>query len=265
MDYKMNLLFTICARAGSKGVRGKNSRQFLGLPLCYYTLAAYKLFCEVHGSNYNQITLALNTDSEDLRGQAENSGVDFIYVKRREFLAGDAVSKTDVIKDTVKEAEADQGIKFDVVVDIDLTSPLRTAADIEGVISALRNNNFADVAFSATNARRLPFFNMVRVCDDRSCELVIKSEYVSRQQAPECFDMNASIYAYKNEFITSNATKRVFDGKAVLYKMTDTAVLDIDHEEDFELLEVLARYFFDKNPDYGMVEETAKKLCRDRL
>ena len=41
----MNILFTICARAGSKGVKSKNARDFLGYPLVYYTLSVYDGFC----------------------------------------------------------------------------------------------------------------------------------------------------------------------------------------------------------------------------
>ena len=32
----MNLLFTFCARAGSKGIKGKNAGDLAGLPLAYY-------------------------------------------------------------------------------------------------------------------------------------------------------------------------------------------------------------------------------------
>ena len=31
----MNILFTLCGRAGSKGVRGKNARDFRGAPLVW--------------------------------------------------------------------------------------------------------------------------------------------------------------------------------------------------------------------------------------
>jgi CMP-N,N'-diacetyllegionaminic acid synthase len=255
-----NLLFTICARAGSKGVKGKNVRNFLDIPISYYTLAAYKLFCEKYAKEYEDISLALNTDSEELHKQVLGTGMVFTYIKRKEALAGDIVSKTDVIKDTVNEMETMNNIKYDIVVDLDLTSPLRTPADIAGTIKALKNSKVADLSFSFTNARRLPFFNMVMLKEDGSYEQVIKSDYIARQQAPQCFDLNASIYAYANKFITNKNTKKVFDGKATGYKMMDTAILDIDSEEDFEVLEILARYFFDKHEDYGLVEKTAKSL-----
>jgi len=256
----MNLLFTICARKGSKGVKGKNTRNFLGIPLSYYTLAAYKLFCEKYTGDYKSISLAINTDSDELLEQIKKTSFVFSHVKRKEALAGCFVSKTDVIKDTVIEMEKVNNVNYKTVVDLDITSPLRTVEDINGTIKALFDNNFADVSFSFTSARRLPFFNMVKQMEDGSYEQIIKTDFISRQQAPLCFDMNASIYAYKGEFIKNNNTKKVFDGKAVGYKMTDTAILDIDSEEDLELMEILARYFYDKYPKFGIIEKLAKSL-----
>ena len=49
----MNLLVTLCARAGSKGVKSKNSRLFLGSPLVYYTLSAYDGFVKEYGKYFS--------------------------------------------------------------------------------------------------------------------------------------------------------------------------------------------------------------------
>lgn len=249
----MNLLFTICARAGSKGVKSKNIRNFLEYPIVYYTLSAYWLFLEKYGIEYGTIDLAVNTDSDKLVEQIGKSKVPFVYIKRKESLSGDFVSKTDVIKDTLHELEERKDLKYDIVIDLDLTSPLRRVEDIKGIIDTLNINLEADVAFSVTDSRRLPFFNMVSEDLEGHYQPLINKGYVSRQQAPKCYDMNASIYAYRNRFISSENTAKVFDGKAVVWRMKDTAVLDIDCEEDIELMQVLARYFYDKYEEYGEV------------
>ena len=44
----MNILFTICGRAGSKGFKNKNLKEMNGVPLVYYTLAAIKAYIEAH-------------------------------------------------------------------------------------------------------------------------------------------------------------------------------------------------------------------------
>ena len=64
------------------------------------------------------------------------------------------------------------------------------------------------------------------------------SNFTARQQAPEIYDMNASLYAYSPEFLKSG--KGVLDGYCECIEMYDTGVLDLDHEIDFELMEVIA-------------------------
>lgn len=248
----MKILFTICARAGSKGIKNKNIINFCGNPLVYYTVAALKLFQAEYSEIFQAVDVAVNTDSKELLEQLNAVGIHYQYVKRVETLAGDAVSKISVIKDTLEKVEKISNKEYDIVVDLDLTSPLRTVADIKGTIDTVLANEKADIAFSVTEARRSPYFNMVCEKEDGYFNTVISSEFVARQEVPVCFDMNASIYAYKREYILSGRTG---DRNAVIWKMIDTAVLDIDTEKDLELLEVLAEYFWEKNAELKRIKD----------
>ena len=58
----MNILFTICGRAGSKGFKNKNLKEMRGVPLSFYSLAAIKGYMDRHPED--NILIALNTDSE---------------------------------------------------------------------------------------------------------------------------------------------------------------------------------------------------------
>ena len=248
----MKILFTICARKGSKGLKNKNISNFLEYPICYYTLSAYKLFVEKN-KDY-ECELALNTDSMELVEQFKQTGIEFKHIPRTEDLAGDRVGKIDVIKDTFLK----MGKAYDVVIDLDLTSPLRCVEDIEGVLNSLINTSDAEVAFSATNSRRSPYFNQVKRNEDGFYTPVLYKGVVSRQEAPDVFDMNASIYAYSPKFLSK--AMMLFDAKAVAYMMKDTAVLDIDNPEDRELMEILAKYFYAKYPDYNLIYETCSQI-----
>lgn len=243
----MNILFTICARAGSKGIKGKNTKIFCGKPLVTYTLAAYTLFYQKYIEKVENICLAVNTDSELLLQQIDECGIDYISIKREETLAGDIVAKKNVIYDTLKKCEEQVEMQFDVVIDLDLTSPLRTVDDIIGTLEVLLADKQADIAYSVTNARRLPYFNMVQKKENGYYTTVIKSDFVARQQAPACYDMNASIYAYRRAYLLN---VDIIEIKALIWTMEDTGVLDIDSEEDFELMEVIARYLFEKKTGY---------------
>jgi len=90
----------------------------------------------------------------------------------------------------------------------------------------------------------------------RGVKKVIESSYTARQQAPEIFDMNASIYAYNPEFLSSG--KGVLDGYCEIVEMYDTGILDLDHENDFELMEVIARYLFAKYENFKEIRENIR-------
>lgn len=237
----MKLLFTICGRAGSKGAKGKNVRMFLDKPIVDYTLKIYQLYLEKHVED--QIVLALNTDSEELLEQVKRWNLPFIYVSRKEELAGDTAAKGDVIKDTMLEAEAKKGYQFDLVVDLDITSPLRTLADVEGTIAQVLENESCNFAYSVTDSRRSPYFNMVSKKENGFYDRVIAADYTARQQVPVCYDMNASIYAYAREYLLNMSVE---NRRALIWTMHDSAVLDIDSDDDFELMELLTKYFWGK-------------------
>ena len=252
----MNILFTICGRAGSKGVQGKNTKMLCGQPIVHYTLAAYLAYLDRYQGN-DICVLSLNTDSELLRQQVEATNIDYVFVPRKAELAGDFVSKKDVLKDTFLETEKITGIAFDIMVDLDLTSPIRTEEDIFQTIQTLIGDEYADIAYSVTNSRRSPYFNMVKQDEDGYFRTVFQSDFVARQQAPVCYDMNASIYAYRREYLLSD---RIMDRNALIWVMDDTGVLDIDSEEDWELMQVIISYFVENKVEYNNVNKALKEI-----
>ncbi len=256
----MNILFTICARAGSKGVKSKNTRLFCGYPLVYYTLSAYQVFAEKYGREYGRIQLAVNTDSDALIEQMEQSGIDYIRIPRKNDLAGDRVAKIDVIRDTLLQMEEKEAIIYETVLDLDLTSPLRTVNDIKGTLEALWQRTDADISYSVTESRRSPYFNIVCEKENGFFNTVIPSGFVARQQAPACYDMNASIYAYGREYLLSGRGDE--ECSAVIWKMEDRAVLDIDSEDDYELMGLLEAHYVKQDAQLREVSENRAKLRR---
>ena len=253
----MNILFTVCGRAGSKGIKNKNIKKFLGVPLLFYTFSAIDLYCKMYADI--KMDIALNTDSEQMITLVqEKIIVPIHFVKRNKELALDNSPKVPVIADTMQAMENKLNQQYDMIVDLDITSPLRTVEDINKLIEMKKNSEY-DVVFSVTESRRNPYFNMVQTNDD-GVELIIKSDFVARQQAPTVYDMNASMYAYHPEFLKSG--KRMFDVKCGITKMMDTGILDLDHENDFELMQVIAAYLFDRKEEFGMIKENVKNILK---
>ena len=249
----MRTLFTICGRAGSKGITNKNIRNFLGKPLPLYALSVVDLFLKNEpGLEYD---IAVNTDSSQLKQILEDSKMrEVVYIPRKEELGGDVVSKIEVIKDCLIMMEKKEH-NYDMVIDLDITCPLRRMVDLKNVFEEKNNSDF-DAVFTVAESRRNPYFNMVKKNENGTYEKVIKSEFTARQQAPEIFDMNAAIYAFSPKFLKQG--KGLFDGKCGIVKMEDTGILDLDRENDFELMEVIARYLFESKESFRTVYENIK-------
>lgn len=249
----MNLLFTVCGRAGSKGIRNKNIRDFLGKPLPLYTLSAIDLFLKKNAKI--RADIVVNTDSRELVEIVVKNGmrpVDIIH--RDAALGGDKVAKTDVILDCLEQMEERKRQKYGMVVDLDITSPLRKIENIEDLVKT-KTDTSCDVVFSVTDSRRNPYFNMVKSVK-RGYSRVIESNFTTRQEAPLIYDMNASMYAYDPGYLRTG--KGVLDGYCEIIKMYDTGILDLDHESDFELMEVVAKYLFERDSGFREIQENIR-------
>ena len=252
----MNILFTLCGRAGSKGVKGKNARDFLDVPLVWYSMANIALYMEKYAGE-DDIKIVLNTDSEPLKDLVRRvKDVPVTIIHREESLAGDKVPKVAVILDSLNKAEEAFAQKVDMVVDLDITSPLRTVQDVKNAIDRKKQRNDVDVVYSVAPSRRNPYFNMVKEENGFFCK-AIPSNFTTRQEAPVFYDMNASIYAYSPGALRNKEHATFFNSGCDAIVMKDTGILDIDSEEDYELMQVVAKYLFEKDEAF---KETFNKV-----
>jgi len=231
----MNLLITICARGGSKGIPGKNIRNINGKPLIAYSIATARGICEKLGGD-----IALSTDDEGIRSVAAEYGLKTDY-KRPEELATDNAGKIDTIAHLVEFEEARHKKTYDYVLDMDVTSPFRTVDDVLQAMESLKGNKEALNIFSVSKARRNPYFNMVEKGEDGFFKLVKKLEkgLLTRQSAPEVYELNASFYIYKRKFFTDNVRSAITDKSMVF--LVPHLCFDLDHEDDFDFMEFLLK------------------------
>lgn len=230
----MGILVTICARGGSKGIPGKNVKPLQGKPLIAYSIETAQKFA----AQYNG-KVALSTDSLEIKSVAEAFGLITDYI-RPQSLAGDRVGKIDTIKDVVLYHEKVDGCQYDYVLDLDVTSPLRTIADLEESFGMLRKDTKAVTLFSVSPANRNPYFNMVQLRADGYADLVMKGNtYKSRQEVPAVYDVNASFYFYKRAFFDLDWQTALTD--ATLVYVVPHVCFDLDHPFDFTMMEILLR------------------------
>jgi N-acylneuraminate cytidylyltransferase/CMP-N,N'-diacetyllegionaminic acid synthase len=226
----MKRICTICARAGSKGVRGKNLRLLNGVPLL-----AHSLRQAVASGLFDAI--AVSSDSPEMLRIAKEHGAT-VLVDRPAEMATDTAAKLPVIRHCVTEAEGTLGVMFDTCIDLDATSPLRYVEDIRAVVQMLEGSGAGNV-ITAMPARRSPYFNMVEQ-DERGVVRLAKQTsppVVRRQDAPACFDMNASIYGWMREVLMT--APGLFNEDTRLHVMPEERSIDIDSEVDFLLVELL--------------------------
>jgi CMP-N,N'-diacetyllegionaminic acid synthase len=226
----MSIVCTICARGGSKGVKNKNILPILGKPLIAYTIQQARqsgLFAYI----------AVSSDSQFILDTAAQWGAD-ILVTRPDQLAGDTSAKIPAIRHCVEQAEAHAGRSFETIIDLDVTSPLRLVSDLTESYSLFRNRKASNL-ITAAPSRKSPYFNMVECDADGTVRLSkpLPAQIVRRQDAPACYDMNASIYIWTRESLFSSPS--VFQEQTALYVMPEDRSIDIDTEIDFELVSLL--------------------------
>src|SRR5262245_50365053 len=133
----MKILVTICARGGSKGIPGKNVKSINGKPLIFYTLQLAKQF----KGFFSNTDIALSTDDGEIKRLVDSFGIDIdTSYTRPEHLASDQAGKIDTIKDILYFSESKNQVKYDMILDLDVTSPLRNLSDLQNSLKMLSEN-----------------------------------------------------------------------------------------------------------------------------
>jgi CMP-N,N'-diacetyllegionaminic acid synthase len=227
----MNILITICARGGSKGIPGKNIRLLGEKPLIAYSIERAFQFAE--GRN---AIVALSTDSDAIKATATAYGVNTSY-NRPSQLATDSAGKIVTIGDLLEYEESTRNTTFDYILDLDVTSPLRSLNDLQEALDLLINNPAALNIFSVSPANKNPYFNMVEENEEGYFGLCKTGKFLTRQSAPKVYEMNASFYIYRRDFFNLQLTSAITN-RSLVYNMQHIC-FDLDHEIDFEFMQYL--------------------------
>lgn len=233
----MNILITICARGGSKSIPGKNICLINEKPLIAYSIQHAKEFSKY----FPNTIIGLSTDDAEIKLTAAQWKLETTYSRPSE-LATDSAPKIATIKDLLLFEEKRNHLTFDYVIDLDVSSPLRTVADIIQLFEDLKNDSQANNIFSVRKAHRNPYFNMVEKNADGYYGLSKRPSNVAvftRQSAPPVYDMDASIYAYRRTFFDKGFTTAITD-KSLIYLMPHIS-FDLDEPVDYEFLEYLMK------------------------
>ena len=145
----------------------------------------------------------------------------------------------------------------DICLNTDSELLINTVVEKYPEVHVLRRPQL-DLVFSVCPARRTPYFNMAKL-EDGLAKRVIDHHFTARQQTPPVYDLNASIYVFKRAFLLENETGFLWDGKCGIYQMFDTGIIDIDSEEDYRLMEAIARHLYAAMPSFGAVRDAVRR------
>jgi CMP-N-acetylneuraminic acid synthetase len=230
----INILVFIGARGGSKGVKGKNFRPLLGTPLIVYTIR--------QALNWDKAArVIVSTDSKEIADIAREAGAEVPFL-RDASLATDTASKGLAIKDALIRCERHFNERYDCVVDLDVTAPIRTREDLDKCLELYLEKK-PKTLFSVVEAHKNPYFNMVEKKGNGNYEVCnqFNGGIRRRQDAPAVYAMNASIYFYDRDYVLASADPSPFSDRTQVYVMDDVAGVDIDREVDFKYVEFLAK------------------------
>lgn len=216
------VLALITARGGSKGLPRKNVLPLGGKPLIAWSIAAAK------GSTLVD-RLVLSSDDDEIMSVAAAWGCEVPFVRPAE-LATDQASSLDVVRHTLGALPQ----RYDYVVLLQPTSPLRSSEDIDACIRlCFERRTATSVTVCAVDKTPYWMFKMDDV--DRLLPLFPPSEMPqNRQSAPKVFMLNGAVYVARTEHILNGGG--FVDADTVACVMSSARSADIDTPEDFAAL-----------------------------
>lgn len=229
MYKKKKVILTICARGGSKGLPGKNTKNLLGKPLIVYSIEQAKSLGWVD-------RIVISTDDQKIKKVAEKLRIKVPFMRPPE-LATDVAPKIPVFLHAIQEAEKYWNEKYDIWIDLDATSPLRFTDDIKKAVDLLFFPDTLSV-ITAMESHHNPYYNMVEMDSQKyvSISKKLPQSVTRRQDAPKVYAMNGSIYTMWCEELLKRKT--FFTDRTQLYVMPPERSFDIDNIVDFEIVKL---------------------------
>jgi CMP-N-acetylneuraminic acid synthetase len=215
------------ARGGSKGLPGKNIAVVNGKPLIAYAI-------DIGLTAPSIDHYIVSTDSQKISDIAKSYGADVPFL-RPPSLATDTTPMLPVLHHAVLESEAHYQTRFDTIVLLDPTAPLREIKDVEECLN-LYHKEECNAVISVNEAKKNPFFNMVQLIDGY-CSLVNTTDppITRRQDAPEVYEMNTVVAVFSRSSVV-NSDERI-PNKTKLFLVPRHRSIDIDSLEDLKLFE----------------------------
>lgn len=224
----------VTARAGSKGIPGKNTKPLAGKPLILYIVEA-----ALASGAFDRVIVS--TDDAAAADLARASGCEVPFMRPPE-LATDATPHLPVMQHALAWLRDHQGYTPDAVMTLLPTAPLCQPAHFRQAV-ALQHSTGADSVIGVDELP--PHFNPMRVVTvdaEGWARLFVGGAPVKRrpgrrQDMPPAWVMNGAIYLFKTHFLFDPVEPNLYGDRVAAMVMPPPYGLNLDDPEDWERVE----------------------------
>jgi CMP-N,N'-diacetyllegionaminic acid synthase len=223
------VLAVVPARGGSKGIPLKNLREVGGRSLVARVGDVIREVPEIDRA-------VVSTDHEGIAKSAEDAGIAAPF-RRPEPLSGDQIGDIDVLTHALEATEAVNGERYDIVVMLQPTSPLRTPANVSATLRMLVDGGWDSVwTVSPTDSKAHPLKQLTVSAGALDYYDRGGTAIVARQQLKPVYHRNGIAYVITRECLLG---QRSIKGKRTGALVVEGEHVSIDSEWDLALVEFL--------------------------
>jgi len=222
----MRLLCIIPARCGSKGIPYKNIIDIGGKPLIQYTIEIAKKLKDQGKVD----ELIVSTDCKEVADISEKLGAKVPFLRPRN-LSDDKAKSIDYILHALNFYEG-IGQKYDAVIVLQPTSPLKTYNNVVGAIDVF-NEYQGDSLISTYKEETIN--NLIMYHKDKNQAIPLSKGHnkgTRRQDHGAVYVRNGAIYITNTTYLKKR--QRIISDVPLMYEMSKKNSINIDNYEDLD-------------------------------
>lgn len=233
MHSDSRLIAIIPARGGSKGLPNKNILECAGKPLIEWTISAARSVDFID-------EVLVSTDSEEIAAVSRRAGASVPFLRPGEFATDDA-SLLQAIRHAWENHPAPGGARYDYIVVLQPTSPLRTGAHIVAAIEHYFGNRKSDEDTLASVCQVSSKFGWLMQSAEengyiRFC-LDVHAQNPQRQGLRQYFLPNGAIFLVRGTALAGGLYRK----NTLPFVMSARDSIDIDTIDDLAAAEAILR------------------------
>jgi CMP-N-acetylneuraminic acid synthetase len=227
----ISVLGITLARGGSKGIINKNITDLAGKPLLYYTIK--EALASETLSRY-----VVSTDSAVIQAVAHAHGAESPFLRPKE-LSTDVATSVQALQHAVRYAEEQDEKRYDVIVEIMATNPLKVSADIDNCVRKLIQTD-ADSVIAVHMLEDHHPARIKKIVDDKIEDFCVGEVLESRRQdlLPHAFIRSGSIYAMTRTELMERG-RRYGSPNSRPYVLPVSRAVNVDNQVDLVVAEYM--------------------------